>query len=80
MCFATDIKENILLEFAFGIDWLFNQGLNRACGLNRVFLEFSQHTLTVITSYVTKEVGVPQDTCTLNGENLLAPWQSGLKV
>lgn len=80
MCFATDIKENILLEFAFGIDWLFNQGLNCACSLNRVFLEFSQNTLTVITSYVTKEVGISQDTCTLNGENLLAPWQSGLTV
>ena len=80
MCFETDIKEKILLEFAFGIDWLFNQGLNCACSLNRVFLEFSQNTLTVITSYVTKEVGISQDTCTLNGENLLAPWQSGLTV
>lgn len=56
MCFATDIKEVILLEFAFagGMDSLFYQGLNCACG---VFLEFSQHIFSTIMAHVTKKSG-----------------------
>lgn len=76
MGFAMDIKENMLFESAFGIDWFFNQGLNHACD---VFLEFSQHMLGIV-SHVRKEVGVPQDTCTSNGEHLLALSKTGLKV
>lgn len=59
MRFATDIKEVILLEFAFagGVDSLFQQGLNCACG---VFLEFSQHIFSMIMPHVTKKAGVAQ--------------------
>lgn len=35
---------------------------------------------SVIMSHVTKELGVSQDTFTSNGENLLAPYKTGLKV
>lgn len=79
VCFATDIKEIILLEFASagGMDSLFYQGLNGACG---VFLEFSQHIFSTIKWHMLQKKRESHRSCTSHGEKLWSPWKTGLKV